>query len=681
MLRNSVYYRLKPLLPRSLRIFLRRRFASRLRGRVGALWPIYPGSEQPPAGWPGWPDGHRFAVVLTHDVEGVEGLARCRELMQREAALGFRSSFNFIPEGDYQVSAELREELLRHGFEVGVHDLNHDGHLYSSLAGFTARAARINDYLRQWQARGFRSGFMLQNLDWLHQLSIDYDASTFDTDPFEPQPEGRHTIFPFWNPPPPSPNGDHDTAEHRGYVELPYTLPQDSTLFLILRETSIAVWKKKLDWIAAHGGMALLNTHPDYMAMSGPGRDGRDFPVSAYEEFLRYIRTAYAGQYWQPLPREVARLVASREIERRAAQPGVPADVRHGVKRKPRIWIDLDNTPHVPFFAPVIAELQARGYPLLVTARDAFQVCDLADKYGLAYFRIGRHHGKNRLRKAAGMLQRAAQLAGTVHRDKPALALSHGSRAQLMLANSLRIPSLLVDDYEFSRYPVTMRPDWMLVPDVIPAGSLPVKPDRVLTYPGIKEDAYLPSFRPDGDILRELGIAPESLVITARPPATEAHYHAADAEAIFAAFMDRAAADPGIRTVLLPRHERQRRQLEKRHPAWFSHGRTLVPSGPVDGLNLLWHSDLVVSGGGTMNREAAALGVPVYSVFRGATGAVDRKLMEQGRLRFVSSVADAGRIALTKRLRPEAPPASSRASLIAIVDAVENVAALAARPR
>jgi len=681
MLRNSVYYRLKPLLPRSLRIFLRRRFAARLRRKVAALWPVYPGSERAPSGWAGWPESRRFAVVLTHDVEGADGLAKCREVMQREAALGFRSSFNFIPEGDYQVTAALREELTRQGFEVGVHDLKHDGHLYSSLAGFTVQAARINTYLKEWQSRGFRSGFMLQNLDWLHQLNIQYDASTFDTDPFEPQPEGRHTIFPFWNPPPEKPLNGHALPHQDGYVELPYTLPQDSTLFLILRENSINVWKQKLDWIAAHGGMALLNTHPDYMAMSGPGRDGRDFPVRHYEEFLDYIRTAYAGQYWQPLPREVAQLIGTREMERRAAQPGVPADGRHGLKRKPRIWIDLDNTPHVPFFAPIIAELESRGYPLLVTARDAFQVCELADKYQLAYFRIGRHHGKNKLRKAAGLLQRALQLAGTVHRDQPALALSHGSRAQLMLATGLRIPSLLVDDYEHSRYPVTMKPDWMLVPEAIPSGSLPVKKDRIFTYPGIKEEAYVPAFQPDDRILTELSIPPGAILITARPPASEAHYHEQESDAIFSAFMDQAVSTPGVQVVLLPRNERQRHHLEQQHPAWFRHGRTIVPPGAVDGLNLLWHSDLVVSGGGTMNREAAALGVPVYSVFRGPPGAVDRRLMEEGRLLFVSSVADAGRIPLHKRTRPGRPPAPSRHTLASIVDAIEKVAALAARPR
>ena len=137
--------------------------------------------------------------------------------------------------------------------------------------------------------------FMQHKLAWLHQLGIDYDASTFDTDPFEPEPDGVGTVFPFWVPDPAG----------RGYVELPYTLPQDFTLFVLLREPDIDIWKRKLDWIAAHGGMALLTTHPDYMSLGGSaGRD--EYPVSHYEEFLRYVREKYQDAFWPALPRDVA---------------------------------------------------------------------------------------------------------------------------------------------------------------------------------------------------------------------------------------------------------------------------------------------------------------------------------------------------------------------------------------
>src|SRR4051812_11626008 len=146
--------------------------------------------------------------------------------MELEMELGFRSAFNFIPEGGYRLPLELRQELVRNGFEVGVHDFRHDGHLFASRREFGRNAAQINRYITEWGASGFRSGFMLHNLDWLHDLNIAYDASTFDTDPFEPQPEGRHTIFPFWVERETGAQSNSSGAAGGGYVELPYTLPQ-----------------------------------------------------------------------------------------------------------------------------------------------------------------------------------------------------------------------------------------------------------------------------------------------------------------------------------------------------------------------------------------------------------------------------------------------------------------------
>lgn len=269
-----------------------------------------PGSEQKPPGWNGWPGGKKFALVLTHDVEGRRGLEKCRLLAELEKEMGFRSSFNFVPEGDYRVSSELRTELVRSGFEVGVHDLRHDGRLYQSRRDFDQNARRINEYLTAWGAAGFRSGFMLHNLNWLHELDIKYDMSTFDTDPFEPQPEGRHTIFPFVVPRPQGTNGD--SAE--GYVELPYTLPQDSTLFVLLREKTPEIWLRKLDWVAANGGMVLLNTHPDYMTFGQQKRGSMHYPVSLYRELLQYVRANYPESYWHALPHEVADFVCRDEI-------------------------------------------------------------------------------------------------------------------------------------------------------------------------------------------------------------------------------------------------------------------------------------------------------------------------------------------------------------------------------
>lgn len=337
MLRR-LYFFLKPALPCSLRVALRRARAARRRRLYVKTWPIDETAARPPAGWQGWPEGKQFAVVLTHDVEGQVGLDRCRAVMDLEEQLGFRSSFNFIPEGEYRLPAELRDELARRGFEVGVHDLAHDGKLYSSREGFRARARRINAYLKEWGAVGFRAGFMLHNLDWLHDLEVLYDASTFDTDPFEPQPDGMHTIFPFWVPRPEvrlNGGGTSDARQAcsgaasdsspaqwaRGYVELPYTLAQDFTLFIVLQERTIDLWKRKLDWVATHGGMVLVNVHPDYMAFNGRTPAAKEFPADLYAELLRYLNSAYAGRFWHALPREAAAHCAKVRPRHDAAPP------------------------------------------------------------------------------------------------------------------------------------------------------------------------------------------------------------------------------------------------------------------------------------------------------------------------------------------------------------------------
>lgn len=305
MLLRRIYYSLKPHLPWRLRMAMRRMLARRLRRSTADIWPIDTAASKQPEGWPGWPGGKKFAVVLTHDVEGPDGLVRCRELAERERELGFRSSFNFIPEGSYKLEPDLREWLTRNGFEVGVHDLEHDGRLFSSQEEFSRKAERINHYLHDWDAKGFRAGFMLRNLDWLHQLDIDYDCSTFDTDPFEPQPDSAGTIFPFWIRAP----GVSSSGKVRGYVELPYTLPQDSTLYLLHQEGSNSIWRDKLEWVAGHGGMVLLNVHPDYLHFRGQGPAPQHTVLEHYLDLLRFLQARFPGAYWHALPHQVAAFV------------------------------------------------------------------------------------------------------------------------------------------------------------------------------------------------------------------------------------------------------------------------------------------------------------------------------------------------------------------------------------
>ena len=286
---------LKPLIPRILQIKFRRALAKKAYLSARGTWPIDPKSSKPPDGWKGWPDNKKFALVITHDVDTAEGHDQCMQLAEMEKRHGFRSSFNFVAE-DYKISDRLINDLRSDGFEIGSHSIRHKNP-FKSPDKFPALASQINHYLKEWDAVGFRSPSMYHNMDLLHHLNIEYDASTFDTDPFEPQPDGIGTIFPFWV---------KDQNNHKGYVELPYTLPQDFLLFIILQQKNIEIWKKKLDWIAENGGMALFIIHPDYMNFNNKPHYEK-YPAHYYEDFLNYIKTKYEGQYWHALPKDVAR--------------------------------------------------------------------------------------------------------------------------------------------------------------------------------------------------------------------------------------------------------------------------------------------------------------------------------------------------------------------------------------
>ena len=353
MLFNKSYYFFKPVIPWSVRIGVRRIWAARRRAANRDVWPIDEAAGTAPPGWPGWPNGHQFALVLTHDVEGVKGIRRIERLMALERRLGFRSSFNLVPGEDYEVSDQLIRTIDQSGFEVGVHGLEHDGKLYSSKARFGLKAARINSYLERWGTQGFRSPLMQHRLGWLHRLNAEYDCSTFDTDPFEPEPDGVRTIFPFWVP---GPNGT-------GFVELPYTLVQDFTLFVILREKTIDIWKEKLDWIAQRGGMAMLITHPDYMCFDGNRIERDEAPAALYEEFLTYVHEKYGDRCWTALPRDVNRFYRNN----------VPVSTRNTRARICMIG-----------HANYAADNRIRRYAESLAARG-----DLVERYSPAIFPIG----------------------------------------------------------------------------------------------------------------------------------------------------------------------------------------------------------------------------------------------------------------------------------------------------
>lgn len=653
---KNIYYHLKPLIPRTVQLNIRRKIVSIQRQKYKDIWPIDERAASPPKGWQGWPDGKKFALVLTHDVETENGLDNCHKLIELEKSLGFRSSFNFVAE-DYNVPSELRQYLTNEGFEVGIHGLSHDGKLYSSRETFEKQAKRINQYLMEWKSVGFRSPSMHHNLKWLHDLNIEYDASTFDTDPFEPLPHGMQTIFPFWV------NGNGS----KGYVELPYTLPQDFTLFSLLKEKNISTWKRKLDWVAERGGMVLLITHPDYMSFHKERTGSEEYPAIYYEEFLRYIKTKYKNQYWHVLPKDISIYWAKNKYYQENTST-IPKKVK-------KIWIDLDNSPHVPFFKPIIKKLKEDGYPVFLTARDCAQTCQLADLSGLQYKRIGRHHGKNKIVKVLGLFYRAFQLLPSVVKEKPDLALSHGSRAQTIASKILGINSIVISDYEYAKMLPFYYPDWMLIPEVINNSNNKIGKNQILKYPGIKEDVYIPSFNPNSDVKKQLGLNGSDLVVTIRPPATDAHYFVPESEELFEAVMGYLTNEQSTKLVVLPRNEKQLEFIRKKYQKEIADSKVVIPKDVIDGLSLLWFSDLVISGGGTMNREAASLGVPVYSIFRGKIGAVDRYLSQTGRLILIESVEDIKtKINLKRRHIPQHVNNVNKDTLNSIVGQIKNIA-------
>lgn len=288
-----------------LNLYLRRKYFNYQLGRYRDIWPIKEEAGIQPPGWQGWPDGKQFALVLTHDVEGNSGKKKCYKLAELEMQLGFRSTFNFVAE-EYEQDEDLMRFLINNGFEVGLHGLVHRGNLFRSRAVFSRQLPRINKYLKDWKAVGFRAPSMYHNLERTHELDILYDSSTFDTDPFEPQSDGVATIFPLWV---------YNKLNEGGYVELPYTVPQDFTVFILMQEKDDRIWRKKLDWIVKSGGMALIVAHPDYMNFDNSKPAFDEYPADYYKDFLIYIKETYKDRYWHVLPKEMARFWAENFVQ------------------------------------------------------------------------------------------------------------------------------------------------------------------------------------------------------------------------------------------------------------------------------------------------------------------------------------------------------------------------------
>jgi uncharacterized protein len=324
-----------------------------------------------------------------------------------------------------------------------------------------------------------------------------------------------------------------------------------------------------------------------------------------------------------------------------------------------RVWIDLTNSPHVLVMRPVIERLRADGHDVQVTARDFAQTIELCERWGIAHTAIGHHRGERLGAKAVGLFSRSGALVRWARGNSRIagrgfdVALGHGSNDVSVAAAILRIPSATMFDYEWATVQHTVNcrlARAVVVPRAIPPERLERygAGGKIRAYEGLKEEYYLADFEPDRAVLEELTLDPARPIVVVRTPPEVSLYHRFEND-LFANVLERlrtAASEQGVQPVVLPRVAAQRAEL--RGVAGF-----VVPEHAIDAQSLIALADLVISAGGTMNREAVALGTPVYTTFQGRLGAVDELLISEGRLRML---VDAEQLDLGKRDAAQTPP-------------------------
>jgi uncharacterized protein len=321
---------------------------------------------------------------------------------------------------------------------------------------------------------------------------------------------------------------------------------------------------------------------------------------------------------------------------------------------KMRIWIDLDNSPHAHFFPPIIRRLEEAGYGVLLTARRFGQVEEIAESHGLHPVVIGRHRTPRFfLTRAMATILRAARLAAFARKHPCAIAVNHGSRAQVIAAWLLRIPVMTIYDYEFVYSELFSRmATKLLLPETIPTLTLQrqhINLNKVIRYPGFKENVYLSGWHNSHGVMEELKLDAGRLIITVRPPATWAHYQDPLSEVLFGALVERLRGDQDAQVIVLPRTREQGERLKSFYGMRSAPFR--VSDKSVDALSLMAHSDAVLSGGGTMAREAAILGIPAYSLFAGKPGAVDAALERDGKLTILRKIEEVRELRFQKNAR------------------------------
>ncbi len=309
-----------------------------------------------------------------------------------------------------------------------------------------------------------------------------------------------------------------------------------------------------------------------------------------------------------------------------------------------RIWIDLGNSPHVPFFCGLAPEFERRGHEIVWTARDYAQTIELARQANLPIQTFGSHGGKKIWHKGAKFFGRVFKLVRWARTKEIDLFVGHNSHEPLVAAKILGIKTVNLMDYEHhpANHLSFRLASKIVVPESFPEAAIKkfgANSAKVKRFAGLKEDVYLADFKPDPNFQNELSklqIKSIDVLVVVRAPALEALYHRGFSGALFEEMLDLFAAQSDVKIILLPRKTYQGEELKKRHPQ----SNIIVPPNVLDGANLIAASDLVVSGGGTMNREAAALGVPVATIFAGKPAAIDEMLIRENRLQQINSKAD-----------------------------------------
>jgi uncharacterized protein len=336
-----------------------------------------------------------------------------------------------------------------------------------------------------------------------------------------------------------------------------------------------------------------------------------------------------------------------------------------------RVWIDCTAAAHPLVLRPIVERFRQRGDEVLVTAREYGQTLEILDRLSIPHVAVGAHGGASALGKSRALAGRSLRLARLLRGRRPDLAVAHGSVDLAVVSALLRIPSAQLQDYEFAgrqRQIAFRAARRVLVPDAIPLERLRrigASGRKLVRYPGLKEEYYLADFQPDPGVIEELGLDREKVLVVVRPPPETSEYHARNE--IYAAAIRHLAQSPEAQAVVIPRTERQRAEVGAMDAA-----NLIVPQRAIDAQNLIAHSDLVVSAGGTMNREAVALGTPVFTTFAGRMGGVDEALIDDGRLQVLD---DAAALPLRKRSAPVGvrQPRDPALLLDGVLGAVETV--------